>query len=136
MKREKLLTQLIQLRELHLKSQSAQLKTQAQHLREVRARHDEARSAAARSLEDAREDARALADLAHFGQLRVNSAKLATEVEREVRTLSEQVGHARKLTDSARQARDELRRRRLADAERRMETEAEHFFSWKKDQSR
>jgi hypothetical protein len=132
MKREKLLTQLIQLRELHLKSQSAQLKTQAQHLREVRARHDEARTAAARSLEDAR----ALADLAHFGQLRVQSAKLATKVETEVRALREKVGHARKLTDSAREARDELRHRRLADAERRMETEAEHFFSWKKDQSR
>jgi hypothetical protein len=136
MKREKLLTQLIQLRELHLKSQSAQLKTQAQQLREVRARHDQARTAAARSLEDAREDARALADLAQLGQLRVSSAKLATKVETEVRALSEKVGHARKLTDSAREARDELRRQRLADGERRMETEAEHFFSWKKDQAR
>jgi hypothetical protein len=132
MKREKLLTQLIQLRELHLKAQSAQLKTHAQHLREIRARHDEARSAAARSVEDGR----SIADLTHFGQLRVYTARLATKAESEVRALSEKVGHARKLTESAREARDELRRRRSADIERRMETEAEHFFSWKKDQLR
>jgi hypothetical protein len=66
----------------------------------------------------------------------VYTARLATKAESEVRALSEKVGHARKLTESAREARDELRRRRSADIERRMETEAEHFFSWKKDQLR
>ena len=132
MKREKLLTQLIQLREIDLKNQSVQLKTHAQQLRDVRARHDQARIAAASSLQDAR----GLADLAHFGQLRVFNARLASKVEIEVRALGEKVGHARKLADSAREARDELRRRRLAAAERTMETEAEHFFSWKKDQLR
>lgn len=132
MKRERLLTQLVRLRELHLKSQSAQLKTRAQQLSEVRERHDAARDGAARSLEDAR----GLADLAHFGHLRVHNAKLAQKVETEVRALSEKVGHARKLTDSARDARDELRRRRVTQSERSMETEAEHFFSWKKDQRR
>jgi hypothetical protein len=132
MKRERLLTQLIRLRELHLKSQSAQLKTRAQQLKEVRDRHDEARAAAAKSLEDAK----GLADLAHLGHARVRNAKLAKKVETEVRALSEKVGHARKLTDSARDARDELRRGRLNDRERSMETEAEHFFSWKKDKRR
>ena len=53
-----------------------------------------------------------------------------------MRALSEKVGHARKLTDSARDARDELRRKRLSATERSMETEAEHFFSWKKDNRR
>jgi len=129
MKRERLLTQLIRLRELHLKSQAAHLKTRAQQLKEVRERHDEARSAAARSLEDAG----SLADLAHFGQARVRNAKLAKKVETEVRALSEKVGHARKLTESAREARDEIRRARINQRERSMETEAEHFFSWKKD---
>jgi hypothetical protein len=128
MKREKLLSHLIQLRELHLKNQSAQLKTHAQQLEDVRARHDEARRAAARSLEDAR----ALADLGHFGQLRVRQARLANQVETEVRALTEKVGYARKLADSAREARDVLRRRRIKDAERTMETEAEQFFGWKR----
>lgn len=132
MKRERLLTQLIRLRELHLKSQSAQLKTRAQQLKEVQERHDEARDAAAKSLEDAR----SLADLAHFGHARVRNAKLAKKVEIEVRALSEKVGHARKLADSAREARDEIRRGRITEGERSMETEAEHFFSWKKDKQR
>jgi hypothetical protein len=132
MKRERLLTQLIRLRELHLKGQSAQLKTRAQELREVRDRQEGARAAAAGSLNDPH----SLADLAHFGQVRIHSAKLADKVEIEVRALSEKVGHARKLTDSARDARDDLRRERISATERSMETEAEHFFSWKKDQQR
>jgi hypothetical protein len=132
MKRERLLTQLIHLRELHLKNQAAHLKTRAQHLTEVRARHDEARTAAANSLEDPAN----LADLVYFGQARVRSAKLAAKVETEVRALSEKVGHARKLTDSAREAHAELRRHRTLEVERSMETEAEHFFSWKKEQPR
>ncbi len=132
MKRERLLTQLIRLRELHLKSQSAQLKTRAHELKEVRDRQEEARAAAAGSLDDVQ----CLADLAHFGHVRIHTAKLADQVEIEVRALSEKVGHARKLTDSARDARDELRRKRLIASDRSMETEAEHFFSWKKDNQR
>jgi hypothetical protein len=132
MKREQLLTHLIRLRELHLKSQSAQLKTRAQHLHEIRERHAQARAGAAGSLEDTM----TLADLAHFGHLRIFNARLAQQLEIEVRALSEKVGHARKLTDSARDARDELRRARVNQSERSMETEAEHFFSWKKDQRR
>jgi len=132
MKRERLLTQLIHLRELHLKNQAAQLKTRAQHLKEVRARHDEARAAAANSVEDPK----SLADLVHFGHARVHHAKLAAQVEIEVRALSEKVGNARKLADSAREAHAEIRRRRVLEVERSMETEAEHFFSWKKDQRR
>jgi hypothetical protein len=132
MKRERLLTQLIHLRELQLKSQSAHLKNRAHHLREVRERHDAARDGAAKSLEDAR----SLADLAQFGQARVHNARLANAVESEVRELRERVGHARKLADSARAARDEIRRDRVVARERSLETEAEHFFSWKKDQQR
>jgi hypothetical protein len=132
MKRERLLTQLIRLRELHLKSQSAELKTRARELSDVRERHDAARAAAAQSLEDGA----GLADLAHFGHARVRNARLATEVETEVRALSEKVGHARKLAESARGARDHLQRERISASERSMETEAEHYFSWKKDQQR
>ncbi len=132
MKRERLLTQLIHLRELHLKSRSAQLKTRAQFLREARERQDEACTAAADSLKDPRY----LADLAHFGHSRMREAKLARKVEVEVRALSEEVGHARKLAESAREAHSELRRDRLDAAERSLETEAEHFFSWKKDTSK
>ena len=132
MKRERLLSQLIRLRELHLMSQSAQLKTRAQQLKEARDRHHEARVAAARSLESAA----TLADLAQFGQLRIQHARLANQVESEVRALSEKVAHARKLTDSAREAREELRHARLDETERSMETEAEHFFSWKKEPRR
>ena len=132
MKRERLLTHLVRLRELHLKSQAAQLKIRAQQLKEVRARHDEARSAAAKALGDAG----GLADLAHFGHARVHNAKLANKVETEVRALGEKVGHARKLADSAREARDKIRRGRANARERSLETEAEHFFGWKKDKRR
>ena len=132
MKRERLLTQLIHLRELHLKSRSAQLKTRAQFLRDARERQDQACTAAADSLKDPRY----LADLTLFGHSRIREAKLAQKVEIEVRALSEEVGHARKLTDSAREAHSELRRDRINATERSMETEAEHFFSWKKDTSR
>ena len=132
MKRERLLTQLIHLRELHLKNQAAQLKARAQHLKEVRARHDETRAAAAESLEDPG----SLADLVHIGHARVYHARLTVKVETEVRALSAKVGNARKLAESAREAHAELRRRRMLEVERAMETEAEHFFSWKKDQQR
>ena len=131
MKRERLLTHLIHLRELHLKSRAAQLKTRAEYLKEARGRQEEACLAAADSLKDPRW----LADLAHFGHSRVREAKLAQKVEIEVRALSEEVGHARKLSESAREAYRELRRDRINAAERSMETEAEHFFSWKKDKS-
>ncbi len=132
MKRERLLTHLIHLRELHLKSRAAQLKTRAQYLREARERQDEAYTAAADSLKNPRY----LADLTHFGHSRMREAKLAQKVEIEVRALSEEVGHARKLAESAREAHNELRRDRLNAVDRSMETEAEHFFSWKKDTSR
>jgi len=132
MPREKLLSQLIHLRELHLKTQAAQLKSRARHLHEVRKRQEQARLAAAKALDDAA----MLADLANFGTTRLREARLALKVEIEVRALSEKVGHARKLTESAREARAELRRIRINQSERSMETEAEHFFSWKKDVSR
>ena len=127
-KRERLLIHLIHLRELHLKSQTAQLKTTAQHLREVRECHQQARSAAARALEDAR----GLADLAHLGAARIRHARLAAQVETEVRALSEKVGHARKLADSAHDAAAELRRDQIIERERSMENEAEQFFNWSK----
>ena len=132
MKRERLLSHLIRLRELHLLSQSAQLKVRARQLQEVRDRHDAARIAAA----DALDGSPTLADLAHFGHLRVHHAKLARTVEVEVRALSDKVGHARKMTESAREAREELRQTRRAETERSMETEAEHFFAWKKEPRR
>ena len=129
MKREKLLSQLIHLRELHLKAQAAQLKNHAHQLKEVREREEHARLAAATALDDAA----MLANLAAFGSARLRNAKLALKVESEIRALREKVGRTRKLAESAREARAEIRRARINQTERSTETEAEHFFSWNKD---
>lgn len=122
----KLLHDLIRLREVHLREQTAQLKQMSRGLTEIRNQHDQARSSAARSIETAD----SLAYLEVFGQSRIKYAKLAAKAEEQVRGMVEKVGNARKLAESAREAGAELRRANAAERERSMETEAEHFFSW------
>ena len=109
---------LIRLREARLREQTAQLKQASRGLTDIRNLHDQARSSAAESIE--------AADT--IAQL----AKLAVKAEEQVRGMVEKVGHARKLTDSAREAGAELHRTHVAERERSMETEAEQFFSWSK----
>jgi hypothetical protein len=119
---------LVRLREARLREQSAQLKQAARGLTEIRDQHDQVRATAARSIEAAE----TLAHLDVLGQSRIKLAKLAVKAEEQVRGMVEKVGHARKLADSARDAAVDLRRTKLAERERSMETEAEHFFSWSK----
>lgn len=123
----KLLHDLIRLREVRLREHTAKLKQASRGLTEIRNQHDLARDSAARSIESAD----SLAYLEVFGQSRIKYAKLARKAEEQVREMTEEVGVARKLADSAREAGEELKRVRLLERERSMETEAEHFFSWK-----
>jgi hypothetical protein len=119
---------LIRLREARLREQTAQLKQASRGLTDIRNQHDQARTSAAQSIEAAD----TIAHLDGLGQSRIKLAKLAVKAEEQVRGMTENVGHARKLTDSAREAGAELRRASLSQRERSMETEAEHFFSWSK----
>ncbi len=122
----KFLHDLIRLREARLREQTAQLKHVARGLTEIRNQHDQARYSAARSIETAD----TLSHLEVLGQSRIKFAKLAVKAEEQVRGMVEQVGHARKLADSAREAGAELQRARVSEQERSMETESENFFSW------
>ncbi len=117
---------LIRLREARLREQTAQLKQASRGLTEIRDQHDQARSSAAQSIEAAD----TIAHLDALGQSRIKLAKLAVNAEEQVRGMTEKVGHARKLTESAREAGAELRRINSTERDRSMETEAEQFFSW------
>lgn len=119
---------LIRLREARLREQTAQLKQASRGLTDIRNQHDQARCSAAQSIEAAD----TIAHLEVLGHSRIKLAKLAVKAEEQVRGMVEKVGHARKLTDSAREAGAELRRATAAERERSMETEAEQFFSWSK----
>jgi hypothetical protein len=122
----KLLHDLIRLREVRLREQTAKLKQASRGLADIRNQHEQARNSAACAIETAD----ALAHLEVFGQSRIKYAKLAIKAEEQVRGLVENVGNARKLADSAREAGAELQRARNSDRERSMETESETFFSW------
>lgn len=119
---------LIRLREARLREQTAQLKQAARGLSDIRHRHDQVRSSAAESIQAAD----TIAHLEILGQARMKLARLAVKAEESVRGMTEQVGHARKLTESAREAGAELRLADLAERDRSIETEAEQFFSWRK----
>jgi hypothetical protein len=119
---------LIRLRAARLKEQTAQLKQASRGLADIRDQHDQARDRAACSIE--RPDT--IADLEVLGNSRIKLAKLAVKAEAHVRGITEKVGHARKLKDSAREAGAELQRANISARERSMETEAEQFFSWSK----
>jgi len=129
MKREDLLRNLVRMRELQLKKEAAELKSRTGALQKVEQTHEQARSAASASIECGND----LRDLGLIGEMRIGCTKLAAKIEDQVRTISRKVGHARKLAESAREARSELMRTKSAAQERSLENEAEHFFSWKND---
>ena len=128
MMNRKLLHDLIRLREVRLREQTAKLKQAARGLTEIRDQQQEARDSATRSIESAE----TLAYLEVFGQSRIKYAKAAIKAEEQVRGMTEKVGAARKLADSAREAGAELQRTFAAQRERSLETESEQFFSWSK----
>ena len=128
----KLLHDLIRLREVRLREHTAKLRQAARGLTEIRTQRELARTAAASSIESAD----SLAYLEVFGQSRIKYAKAAIKAEEQVREMTEEVGVARKLAESAREAGAELTRVRQLERERSMETEAEHFFSWSKASGR
>lgn len=128
----KLLHDLIRLREVRLREQTAKLKQASRGLNEIKVQHEQARVSAAKSIESAD----SLAYLEVFGQSRIKYAKLAVEAEEQVRALSDKVGAARKLAESAREAGAELKRTLAAHRERSLETESEQFFSWSKSYER
>jgi hypothetical protein len=124
----KLLHDLIRLREVRLREQTAKLKQTSRGLSEIQNQHQQARDSAAQSIESAE----TLAYLEVFGQSRIKYAKLAVKAEEQVRGMTEKVGTARKLADSAREAGAELRRTFAAQREHGLEAESEQFFSWSK----
>jgi hypothetical protein len=124
----KFVQQLIRLREARLREQTAGLKQASRGLLDIRQQHEQVRSSAAQSIQTAD----TIAHLEVLGQARMKLARLAVKAEETVRGMTEQVGQARKLTESAHNAGAELRRAGLAERDRSMETEAEQFFSWSK----
>jgi hypothetical protein len=128
----KLLHDLIRLREVRLREHTARLKQASRSLMDIRRQHEVAVDSAARAIEGA--DSIAYLDV--FGQSRIKYAKLAIKAEEQVRGFREEVGVARKLADSARQAGAELRAAIASERERSTETEAEQFFSWSKASGR
>jgi hypothetical protein len=129
MNRERLLSQLLKLREHQLRGQTAELKAHAGKLAEVKSVGERARTTAADTL--ALPDH--LGDLGAIGAKRLQCIKLATQISRQVSALGKKVGRARKLADNAREARAHLRRIKAASLERSLEAEAEQFFAWKND---
>lgn len=129
MDREDLLTHLVKMRELQLKKEAAELKSRAGALEKVERIHEQARSAASASIECGND----LRDLGVIGEMRLGCTKLAAKIEDQVRILSRKLGHARKLAESAREARAELKRTKSAARERSLENDAEHFRGWRKE---
>ncbi len=127
MNRDRLLSQLLNLREHQLRTHSAELKVRNARLAEVAGLGRQARSAAADvlTLPDR------LVDLGAIGAARLRCIRLARNMSEQVRLLSRKVVHARKLADVTRGVRDELRRTQDAERERLSEMEAEHFIAWK-----
>jgi hypothetical protein len=132
MTREELLGQLIRMRELQLKSETAELKSRSGALARIEHALEEVSSSAAESLESVIQ----IRDLGLLGEMRLGYKQLAATVQDQVRTLAAKVSHSRKLTDATREAAAELKRAKTLAKERSLENEAEHFFSWKSDSTR
>jgi hypothetical protein len=128
----KLLHDLIRLREVRLREHTARLKQASRSLADIQRQHELAIDSAGRAIESA--DSLAYLDV--FGQSRIKYAKLAVKAEEQVRGFREEVGVARKLADSARQAGAELRSAIATERDRSLEAEAEHFFGWSKASER
>lgn len=124
----KLLHDLIRLREVRLREQTAKLKQASRGLTDIRNQQEQARDSAARSIDAAD----TLAYLEVFGQSRIKYAKAAIKAEEQVRGIADEVGAARKLADSAREAGANLQRAFAARREQALEIESEQFFSWSK----
>ena len=129
MTREELLGQLIRMRELQLKSQTAELKSRNSVLANIEHALDEVQSVAVDSINSIDH----LRDLGTLGEMRLGYKRLAATVQDQVRTLAGKVVHSRKLTDAARDAAADLKRERDLARDRSLENEAEHFFSWKSE---
>ncbi len=129
MTREELLGQLIRMRELQLKSQTAELKSRTGVLANIERALDQVQSVAFDSLNSVTH----LRDLGTLGDMRLGYKRLAVTVQDQVRALADKVIHSRKLTDAARDAVADIKRTRDQEQERSLETEAEHFFSWQSD---
>lgn len=132
MTREELLGQLIRMRELQLKSQTAELKTRSGALARIEHALEQVSSIAAESLESVAH----IRDLGLLGEMRLGYKQLAATVQAQIRTLAVKVGHSRKLTDATREAAAEIRRAKMLARESSLEKDAEHFFSWKSESSR
>lgn len=128
MTREELLNRLVHIRELRLKAESAQLKERAQILSEIQWLLEKTNLTAAASSEDAR----VLADLGVLGEVRLFGARKARLLKREIVELSDRVTTASRMTEAAREARAALAHARSESVERAAESEAEHFFNWKR----
>jgi hypothetical protein len=124
----KLMHNLIRLREVRLREQTAKLKQASRGLADIRDQHEQARDSAAHAIEAAD----SLAHLEVFGQSRLKYAKLAIKAEEQVRGIADDVASARKLADSAREAGAELQRAYAARREHTLDAESEQFFSWNK----
>jgi hypothetical protein len=128
MPRQELLGKLLRVRELRLKAEAADLRARVQALSRVEATLEQARSAAAESIEMPRH----LHELGALGELRLAYRRMADVMGKEVDEKGQSVARARKLADVARDACKQIERDKTAERERRAETEAEHFFGWKK----
>jgi hypothetical protein len=127
MKRERLLSNLVKIRESQLRDELVELKARVGKLAAVSTLGDHARSAACDTLAQPNN----LTDLGVIGAMRLECIKLANEISRQLRGLSTRIGHSRKLADAAQEARDDLRCAVNAERERSQEIELEHFFAWK-----
>ena len=132
MNREGLLAHLVRLREMQLKQQAAQLRSRNGALTDIEATRLNARSAAGESIDGGQH----LRELGIFGEMRLGCSRLATAVQGEIKVLASKVGHARKLAETAREARARHKRELTEARERSLDQESEHFFSWKNDSKR
>lgn len=128
MTRENLVSQLVKIRELRLRNEVAALKERVETLRVIEETGGKARDAAGRAVDAPSE----IRDLGALGDIRINSARRATEVSDQVRALGTQVTRARRLTDSAREAHREIGREKQDAIDRASDREAEQFLNWKR----
>jgi len=129
MNREKLLNHLAKLREMQLHAQVTELKTRSGMLSRLKWFAEQARAAASESIELAHH----LGDLRLLGEARLRSIRKAAEVEGQIRVLTDGVGRARKLAETARAAGTDLRRARERAHERSLEFESEAALNWNKE---
>jgi hypothetical protein len=128
MNREKLLNRLARLRELQLYAQVSDLKTHSGALSRLKRFGEQARAVASESIERAHH----LGDLRLLGEARLRSIRMAAEVEGQIRVLTDGVGRARKLAETAHAARTNLKRAREGARERSLELESEAALNWSK----